>query len=43
MFCDTVARDLAAFCPCPENLYEAELKINELMSLAKKNLKIVYH
>lgn len=43
MFCEAVAKDLTAFCPCLENSCEAELKNNGLISLSKKSLEMVYH
>lgn len=43
MFCDAVAKDLTAFCPCLETSCEAELKNNGLISLSKKSLEMVYH
>ena len=34
--CDTLAMNVAAFCPCPKNLPEAKLKSSRLISLAKE-------
>lgn len=33
---DTLAKNVAAFCPCPKNLPEAKLKGSGLLSLAEE-------
>lgn len=34
--CDSLTKNIPAFCSCPENLHEAEFKSNGLMFLAEE-------